>query len=230
MHFGKYFPRMYIGVTAGLIDGRHHKRLGAAWMLFEWCCMRQTGQGEEGIVCRGVVVTYEGIADEMNCSRANVRNWMRRLVEQGYVRVERDRRGIRIFVKNPKKLRRSKVAHSYRAESVQVGDLRVSNHGHSKPIQPAENKAASEFLLQNKLTKFLKNSNTAADARRASAFTSFLRNFGKEKSIPGQMTPADIVARRKELRLQAERIKRDYPVMGSCSGKVLEMKPQEAKS
>jgi hypothetical protein len=49
VRFGQVYPRMYLGVVAGLIDGRHHKRLGAAWMLFEWAVMRQTGQGQEGI-------------------------------------------------------------------------------------------------------------------------------------------------------------------------------------
>ena len=67
MTFGKLHPRMYLGVVAGLIDGRHHKRLGPAWMLFEWAIMRQTGQGEEGIVCRGATITYEQVAVEMNC-------------------------------------------------------------------------------------------------------------------------------------------------------------------
>ena len=70
MQFGKIFPRMYVGVTSGLVDGKHHKRLGAAWMLFLWCIMRQTGQGEEGIACYGAVVTYAAIACEMNCAKA----------------------------------------------------------------------------------------------------------------------------------------------------------------
>jgi hypothetical protein len=35
MTFGERYPRMYTGVVAGLIDGRHHKRLATAWMLFQ---------------------------------------------------------------------------------------------------------------------------------------------------------------------------------------------------
>jgi Helix-turn-helix domain len=128
--FGQFYPRMYTGVVAGLIDGRHHKRLGAAWMLFQWCIMRQTGQGinpttgkEEGVVCRGHAVSYSDIAREMNCSRGSVRDWMRRLVAQKYIRTERDRRGIYIYVLNPKKFRVSKVQHSQRVQSVEGSTL-----------------------------------------------------------------------------------------------------------
>lgn len=167
MQFGKLYPRMYLGVTAGLIDGRHHKRLGAAWMLFLWCCCRQTGQGEEGIVCRGAVVTYAGIAEEMNCKRGSVREWMRRLVEQKYVRVERGRRGIRIFVLNPKKMRVSRIQHSKPVVSVENPHCRMPEPQHSKPIHAIENAVTFENLLQNDLTKLLKNNNTTAGAKSA---------------------------------------------------------------
>jgi hypothetical protein len=105
MTFGKLYPRMYVGITAGLIDGEHHKRLGSAWMLFQWCVLRQTGQGVEGIVCRGAVITYDQVAKEMNCSAAKVRKWMRRLIVYRYVRMERHRYGFTLFILNPKKFR-----------------------------------------------------------------------------------------------------------------------------
>src|SRR5260370_19281377 len=91
---------MFVGVRAGLLDGRHWERLSAAWMLFLWCCCRQTGEGinartgkEEGIIARGSVVTYAEIAEEINSPRANVRKWMARLIDQKNIRTERDRRG-----------------------------------------------------------------------------------------------------------------------------------------
>jgi len=152
---------MYVGVTAGLLDGRHHERLGAAWMLFLWCCCRQTGQGQEGIVCRGAVITYSDIAEEMNCNRSTVRKWTSRLVEQKYIRVERDRRGIRVFVLNPKKFRVSKLAHSQSGQSVQVQHHRVSRGGHSNRGYAPRNKDTYEKLLRNNLTKLLKNNKTA---------------------------------------------------------------------
>jgi DNA-binding MarR family transcriptional regulator len=161
MQFGKLYPRMYIGVTAGLIDGLHHKRLGAAWMLFAWCCMRQTGQSTEGIVCRGAVVTYAQIAEEINCKRGSVREWMRRLIQKKYIRVERDRRGIRIFVLNPKKMRVSKVQHSGLSMSVGTGPSRVSNPQHSNQGYTPRNKDTYEKLLRNNLTKLLTNNKTA---------------------------------------------------------------------
>lgn len=151
---------MYLGVVAGLIDGRHHKRLGAAWMLFEWAIMRQTGQGEEGIVCRGATIIYRQIADEMNCSAANVRKWMRRLIQQKYVRIEHDRYGFRLFILNPKKSRVSKLGQPESAPRVQTRYARVSADGRSKHIHPIEKSNPFDKLLQNNPTKLLKNNNT----------------------------------------------------------------------
>jgi len=152
---------MFVGVTAGLLDGRHHERLGAAWMLFLWCCCRQTGQGQEGIVCRGAVITYSDIAEEMNCKRGTVREWMARLVEQKYVRVQRDRRGIRVFVLNPKKFRVSVVQHSKPRVSVGKSNLECRESQHSQCGYAPRNKDTYEKLLRNNLTKLLKNNKTA---------------------------------------------------------------------
>lgn len=201
---------MYIGVTAGLIDGYHHKRLGAAWMLFCWCCLRQTGQGEEGVICYGAVITYAQIAEEMNCSAANVRKWMRRLKQQSYVRVEPDRRGFRLFIKNPKKVRLSKLGQPKPTETVQTQHARSSTYGHSKPIHYIENAGTSEMLLRSELTKLLKNNNTTADAKPASVPLRF-GELEKIKSIPLEKSPWEMEATRRKLLTQAEEIKRKYP-------------------
>jgi hypothetical protein len=192
---------MYLGVTAGLIDGRHHKRLGAAWMLFEWCIMRQTGQGEEGIICRGAIVTYAEIADEMNCSAANVRKWMHRLVQQGYVRVERDRRGLRVFIKNPKKIRLSKLAHSKPIVSVQVEHVRPSIDGYSKPIHAVEKTATSEKPLRNDLTKLPNNNNTDAASPSISSLS---------RAMQRELQPPSLGQRQRLLDAQAKLILDKY--------------------
>jgi hypothetical protein len=162
MMFAEQYPRMYVGVRAGLIDGRHHERLGQAWMLFLWCIMRQTGQGTEGIVARGAVLTYGSIAEEMNCKRGSVREWMRRLIKQRYIRVERDRRGIRIFIFNPKKFRVSETQHSKPFVSVGNPARRVSRVQHSKQVHHFRNKDTYEKLLQNNLLKLLPNNKTTS--------------------------------------------------------------------
>ena len=226
MQFGKLYPRMYLGVTAGLIDGRHHKRLGAAWMLFEWCIMRQTGQGEEGVICRGAIITYAEIADEMNCSAANVRKWMHRLVQQGYIRVERDRRGLRVFIKNPKKIRLSKLAHSKAAESVQVEQVRPSIDGHSKPIHTVENAATSENLLRSDLTKLLKNNNTDAAAKAAAVPIPSMKEILKEKTVPRGKSQAELDATRRELLLQDARLRREHPEWYSKPGQVIAIRKE----
>ena len=217
MIFGQLYPRMFIGVTAGLLDGRHHERLGAAWMLFLWCCCRQTGQGEEGIVCRGAVITYAEIAEEINCKRGTVREWMARLVEQKYVRVERDRRGIRVFVLNPKKSRVPRVQHSKPTVSVGTRRSRVSEPQHSKPIHAVENAVTSEILLQNDLTKLLKNNNTTADAKTASDDLSTLfRKTAKKLEPPRLKSEAELNATRRLLLKQSEELMRRFPPSGKA--------------
>lgn len=214
MQFGKLYPRMFIGVTAGLIDGRHHERLGAAWMLFLWCCCRQTGQGQEGVVCRGAVITYADIAEEMNCSRSTVRKWMSRLVEQKYIRVERDRRGIRVFVLNPKKFRVSKLAHSQPGQSVQVQHGRVSNSEHSNRGYAPRNKDTYEKLLRNNLTKLLKNNKTALP----SDFSTVENRREKQEQAERQRLLQEL----KDIILQK------YPAKENSPSKVVEMQPKEA--
>jgi hypothetical protein len=210
--FGQLYPRMFVGVTAGLLDGRHHERLGAAWMLFLWCCCRQTGQGTEGIVCRGHAVTYADIAEEMNCKRGTVRDWMRRLIEQKYIRVERERRGIHIFILNPKKFRVSKVQHSQSSQSVGTRHSRVSNPQHSQRAYAPRNKATYEKLLRNNLTKGLNNN------KRAS-----LPNFSTEEN---RRELQEQTARERLLQEQKKTILEKYPPKEQ-PGKVVEMQPQE---
>jgi hypothetical protein len=190
----------FLGLTAGIVDGEHHRRLGAAWMLFAWCVLRQTGQGQEGIVCRGDVLTYEGIASEMNCRKGSVREWMRRLVDQGYIRTERDRRGIRIFVLNPKKFRAWRVwksQHPKPPESVGTSARRVSKCQQSKEAHPTDSKSTSRNVLQNNLTKHLMNNNTTAAPKNGADHLFFL--LGKEKCIPTETPSQAQIAKREKL-------------------------------
>ena len=234
MMFGKLYPRMYTGVVAGLVDGRHHKRLGPARMLFEWCIMRQTGQGinpatgkEEGVVCRGAVVTYAEIAEEMNCARGCVREWMARLIKEKYVRTERDRRGLRIFVLNPKKVRVSEVQLSKPIVTAGSPAGTGSEVQHSKPAYPAENAPTSEKLLQNDLTKLLKNNNTTAASKPDAVSLPSFKELVKEKTVPRSMSQAELDARRRKLLLQGEEIMRKYTPK-EPPGKVVQMQSQEA--
>jgi hypothetical protein len=197
MTFGQLYPRMFLGVTAGLLDGLHHNRLGSAWMLFLWCCCRQTGQGvnsttgkEEGVVARGAVVTYADIAVEMNCKRGSVREWMRRLVEQKYIRIERDRRGIRVFILNAKKFRVSNPRHSKSGVSVGTGHSRVSNPRHSERGYVPRNKDTYAALLRNNLTKQLNNNKNA--------LAPFFSTEEKRRELQAQTERQTLLARQKQ--------------------------------
>ena len=171
---------MYVGLVSGLIDGRHHKRLGAAWMLFCWCVMRQTGQATEGIVCRGATINYDSIAEEMNCSRWNVRNWMQRLIREKYIRLEHEPRGFRIFVANPKKFRVTKASHPQAVQTDQIKSLSCTKLSHPKQVHHFRNKDIYEKLLQNNLLKLLPNNKTACTK------FSFQENQERQRQLQSQ--------------------------------------------
>ncbi len=199
--FGKLFPRMYTGVVAGLIDGRHHERLGPAWMLFVWCVMRQTGQGiepktgkQQGPVAGGNIVTYAEIAEEMNCKHRSVREWMPRLVREKYLRVEHDRRGIRIFVLNPKKFRVPENRQSKSVMHAGTSSVRVPEPWQSEGIHPVENTVTSETTLRNDLTKLPKNNNKDSLAKNARSdfFFSLRKRDGKAEEHAKRKDPARV--------------------------------------
>jgi hypothetical protein len=136
----------------------------------------------------------------MNCSHSNVRKWMRRLIKQKYVRIERERYGFRLFILNPKKVRVSKLGQSEAVQGVQTRSCRVSTDGQSKGIHSIEKSTTSEKLLRNNPTKLLKNNNTTplADAR---SLPSLLRDLGKEKTVPSDRPSQEQLAGRENLLL-----------------------------
>jgi predicted transcriptional regulator len=170
--------------------------------------MRQTGQGinpatgkEEGIVCRGSAVRYANIAQEMNCSRGSVRDWMRRLVAQKYIRTKRDRRGIYVYVLNPKKLRVAKVQHS-------------------KPFYHDDNTGTFQKRLRKELTKTQNNNKKAAlpffstkETREENPNQPLcLGQMLERRTIPTHQEPTarELDERRRFLLGQAEQIKAKY--------------------
>jgi hypothetical protein len=87
----------------------------------------------------------------------------------------------------------------------------VSNPQHSKQPYPAENATACENFLQNNLTKLLRNNNTTAAAKSAAVSIPSIKELARDKTIHRMMSQAELDARRREMLLQAETIKRRYP-------------------
>jgi len=107
----------------------------------------------------------------MNCKRGSVREWIRRLVEQKYIRIERDRRGIRVFILNPKK-------------------FRVSNPRHSERGYAPRNKDTYAALLRNNLTKQLNNNKDA--------LAPFFSTEEKRRELQEQTERQTLLARQKQ--------------------------------
>jgi len=155
--------------------------------------MRQTGQGinpasgkEEGVVCRGGGYDLRRNCRRDELSAGQCREWMARLINEKYVRTERDRRGLRIFVCNPKKFRVSEVQRSKPIVSAGSPAGSVSEVQHSKHIHAIENSGTSEMLLQNDPTKLLKNNNTTPLAKGARLTCSlYEKDSGRENHTSG---------------------------------------------
>jgi len=127
----------------------------------------------------------------------NPQSRMRRLVAQKYIRTERDRRGIRIFVLNPKKFRVSKVRHSIHAVSVEKPNGTTMAARHSKEAHPAGNGATCQNLLQNNLTKPLKNNNTTAAAKSAAVSLASIKELATAKTTPRMISQRELASHTK---------------------------------
>jgi hypothetical protein len=204
MKFCKLFPQLFVGLKSGLIDVEHQKRMRGAIWLFLWCIMRQTGEGKEGVCCRGCVVTYEQIAAETGYPRGNIRNWMRVLVRESYVRLEPQRYGFIIWIQKPRKFSVLKSRHPTLAEGVHNKSARMSLQGQSKPLHPIEKPATSELFLRNNLTKLPNNSNTDAAANTAAVS---LSSLSRQKAMPrAEMTERQQQERKMVLLKQLQKI------------------------
>jgi len=107
MDFSVIRANMYVGLRAGIIHEKHYQKMGMSIWLFMWCVMRQTGQDENrGFVDYGSLFTYARISAETGFKEQTVRKWMRVLVSEGYVRLEHEHSGIRIWLLKPKKEKR----------------------------------------------------------------------------------------------------------------------------
>jgi SOS-response transcriptional repressor LexA len=70
--------------------------------------------------------------------------------------------------------------------------------------------------------------NKESAAQTAASVSALFKKEAKKLQPPRPRSAADLDVRRRELLLQAGRIKRDYPAKGSSPRRVLEMQPQEA--
>lgn len=187
--------------------------------------------------------------------RRTIERWLSILKREGYVSTEaHGSRGLTIWImkakdktKKPRTLSGMSAQGAAKVTGKVTGNL-PATYGVLSEKLPATN--GVEF--QNSPPHFVKESpqaietpavaapipkgfipkspsyyNKDAAAQTAAGVSSLLKEAGRELQPPRRMSQADLDARRRELLLQAERIKREHPAKSS-PGKVVEMQPQEA--
>ena len=77
------------GIRGGLWHAKHYLAMGDAIWLFGWLVHRQTTQKNgEGLVLRGMLLTYDAIARDTGYNVRTLKRWMSWLRERGYVSVK----------------------------------------------------------------------------------------------------------------------------------------------
>jgi len=77
------------GIRGGLWEVKHYKAMGDAVWLFGWLVHRQTTEKNgEGLVLRGMPLTYADISNDTGWPERTIRRWMATLRFQGYVSVK----------------------------------------------------------------------------------------------------------------------------------------------
>jgi hypothetical protein len=86
-------------VSAGLLEGKHVNAMGIGLWCFLWCINRVTFDRKDdagqswGQVLGGYPLTHQRIADELSLTLGAVRYQIKRLEENGYLRITRCREG-----------------------------------------------------------------------------------------------------------------------------------------
>jgi len=77
------------GIRGGLWDEKHYLRMGDAIWLFGWLVHRQTTQRNgQGLILRGIPLTYAIISEDTGFRRRTLQRWMATLITQGYISVK----------------------------------------------------------------------------------------------------------------------------------------------
>ena len=138
-----------IPVWNGLLE--HRKRIGTSVWEFLWCLDRTTQErGEVGIVNGGAPVKAKRIARNLNVSTRTVKQNLRRLTTEGYLKLRRTPYGNVIHVMNSAKFG-IWAPHKRSEESIPSG------HGKVKNTSPPEGKNTSRTKKTQQTTRSNKN-------------------------------------------------------------------------
>lgn len=105
----------YFTIYDGLINKKHRNKIDITIWEFLWCVNRTTAEIERkgttwGIVLYGRPISAEQIAEELGGSPYTIKTHLRRLANNGYIKLKRHPRGYVIWVKDSKRwLKRKEV-------------------------------------------------------------------------------------------------------------------------
>lgn len=197
----------------------------------------------DGMPHYGNPLTDKQLHDDTGWPIRTIQYWRQRLVLTGYIRTVRvGNLGLVYFIhKAKRKARNPKPSTRYFPAELQPNGnyqatQRIAEPGAEVPQALASTYAKdcgtyadkpldSQADTQNTNTltpKHLSNYKTEAPT------SSLFKRTARELQPPGRNSRADLDARRRELLLQAERIKREYPTKERSPGKVVEIQPKEA--
>lgn len=104
MSVGSYPFPMY----SGLLEPEHYKKIGSAIWLFLWCVSSTTSEKERegtvwGIVLGNKPIRVPDLAGQFDVNERTIRDWIKKLEDNGYIRVTRAPYGLIFTVRNSKK-------------------------------------------------------------------------------------------------------------------------------
>jgi hypothetical protein len=179
------------GVTAGLIDQKHAKKMGgSALFLFLWAVRRQTSTTKDGwgVVLYGRDVTYQAIKRETNFPLRTLQRWMDLLISEGYLRTQLGQHGMKIFIAKQKKFKPGKRQIS--TGIPQARSPHVANLGTPRVANLNAKCGEPEILQLSATHTNNKDLHSSSEAPRCSKELDL--NFFKKESAPAAETAASL--------------------------------------
>lgn len=244
----------WIGAKGGLIDEKHRKAMGDAVWLFLYLLRGQTGVNEwgEGVFQYGHPVTLRDIASDFNgTSERTIQRWIIRLRKTEYIHTEsHSEKGMTFWIaKGKRKTKSTKVTTEVRKNSAtSVHNVHATPYANRVPSQSEsireprtesahsirdsvklspqtiENAADAVPISKGFIPKNLLYHNKDAAAKTAAGEFVSIREVARKMQVPRGTSEKTLDARRRELLLQAEELKKRFPTSKQPGQAVIERK------
>lgn len=100
----KRHAQFYTGLTNGLFEPRHERKMGKAVWFFGWLVGRETVlDGSAGLVFGGRLLTWKWLAARSGWPERTLQRWARILRSRSYIEIELEQHGFTLKIRNAKK-------------------------------------------------------------------------------------------------------------------------------